>query len=58
MYCFCSAVEDRLDGSELTAMESLSLPNDGTGIVIDLNRRNLRSNQSVTVRWDVPDATA
>ncbi|GAA3604407.1 hypothetical protein GCM10022223_20050 [Kineosporia mesophila] len=49
----CSAVEDRLDGSELTAMESLSLPNDGTGIVIDLNRRNLRSNQSVTVRWDV-----
>ncbi len=54
MYCFCSAVEDRLDGSELTAMESLSLPNDGTGIVIDLNRRNLRSNQSVTVRWDVP----
>lgn len=54
----CSAVEDRLDGSELTATESLSLPHDGIGTVIDLNRYDLRSNQSVTVRWEVPGATA
>ncbi|GLY27426.1 helix-turn-helix domain-containing protein [Kineosporia sp. NBRC 101731] len=54
----CTAVEERLDGSEITAAESLSLANEGNATVIDLNRRDLRSNQSVTLRWDVPRATA
>ncbi|MBT0773170.1 helix-turn-helix domain-containing protein [Kineosporia sp. J2-2] len=54
----CSAVEERTDGLELTATESLTLANDGNGTVIDLNRRDLRSNQSVTLRWDVPHETA
>ncbi|GAB6899840.1 hypothetical protein JCM9957A_29300 [Kineosporia succinea] len=54
----CTAVEERLDGSEITAAESLSLANEENTTVIDLNRRDLRSNQSVTLRWDVPRATA
>ncbi len=54
----CSAVEERLDGSEITATESLSLESEENETVIELNRRDLRSNQSVTLRWDVARATA
>ena len=54
----CQAVEERPDGSEITATESLSWNTDENGIVIDLNRRDLRTNQCVTLRWDVPRATA
>ncbi|MCE0536979.1 helix-turn-helix domain-containing protein [Kineosporia rhizophila] len=54
----CTAVEERLDGSEITATESLSLESEESVTVIDLTRRDLRSNQSVTLRWDVARATA
>ncbi len=54
----CQAVEERPDGSEITATESLTWNTDENGIVIDLNRRNLRTNQTVTLRWDVARATA
>ncbi|KPM53350.1 XRE family transcriptional regulator [Frankia sp. R43] len=54
----CSATEDRPDGSEVTATESLSIARDDNGIVIELTRRNLRPNQFVTLRWDTPHASA
>jgi hypothetical protein len=54
----CSAVEERPDGSELTATESLTWSREKDGIVIDLTRRDLRTNQSVTLRWDVARASA
>ncbi|CUU54124.1 hypothetical protein Ga0074812_102127 [Parafrankia irregularis] len=53
----CSATEDRPDGSEVTATESLSIARDENGIVIELTRRNLRPNQFVTLRWDTPHAS-
>jgi hypothetical protein len=54
----CSAVEERPDGSEVTATESLTWHRDEDGIVIDVIRYNLRANQSVTLRWDLARATA
>jgi transcriptional regulator with XRE-family HTH domain len=50
----CSAVEERPDGSEVSATESLTWQRDGDGVAVDLTRRNLRPNQSVTLRWEVP----
>jgi hypothetical protein len=48
----CSASEDRPDGSEISATESLSWNQDADGVAIELTRRNLRPNQAVTLRWD------
>jgi transcriptional regulator with XRE-family HTH domain len=54
----CSALEERPDGSELSAAESLILHRDSDGIIIELTRRNLLPNQSVTLRWDRAHADA
>lgn len=54
----CSAVEERPDGSEVTATESLVWRRNEDGIVIDITRYDLRPNQSVTLRWEYPRATA
>ncbi|MBI1758272.1 MAG: helix-turn-helix transcriptional regulator [Actinobacteria bacterium] len=53
----CAAIEERPDGSEVSATESLSWRRDDAGIAIELIRRDLRANQSVTLRWDTPRAT-
>jgi len=48
----CTASEERPDGSEISATDGLSWQRDGDDIVIELARRHLRANQSVTLRWD------
>jgi hypothetical protein len=48
----CSAVEERPDGSEVSASESLTWKREDTGVVVELTRRSLRPNQSVTLRWE------
>jgi Helix-turn-helix len=50
----CSAIEERPDGPEISASESLTWRRDGTGVVVELTRRQLRPNQSVTLRWEAP----
>ncbi len=50
----CSAIEERPDGSEVSATESLTWRRDEDGINVELVRTNLRPNQSVTLRWDTP----
>lgn len=52
----CSALEERPDGSEISATESLSLRHEDEGITIALTHRNLMPNQSVTLRWDTARA--
>jgi hypothetical protein len=54
----CTAVEERADGSEVSATETLTWRRDGDDMVIDLTRKGLVPNQFVTLRWDFPRATA
>jgi hypothetical protein len=53
----CTATEDRPDGAEISATDSLSWTRDDSGVVIELVRRNLRPDQAVTLRWDTQRAT-
>lgn len=50
----CSALEERPDGSEVSASESLTWRREASEVVVELTRRQLRPNQSVTLRWEVP----
>jgi hypothetical protein len=54
----CTAVEERADGSEVSATETLTWHRDGDDLVIDMTRKGLVPNQFVTLRWDFPRATA
>jgi hypothetical protein len=54
----CSAIEERPDGSEVSATESLAWHKKDGSITVELIRRQLRPNQSVTLRWDVPRVSA
>ncbi|GAA3609731.1 hypothetical protein GCM10022223_27260 [Kineosporia mesophila] len=50
----CSALEERPDGSEISATESLTWRRDDSGVAVELVRTNLRPNRAITLRWDVP----
>jgi hypothetical protein len=52
----CSAVEERPDGLQISAAETLAWHRDDDGIVIAVTRDTLMANQSVTLRWEVPRA--
>jgi hypothetical protein len=54
----CSASEERPDGSEVSATESLTWHQDEGGVAIELTRKGLRPNQAVTLRWDPPRVPA
>jgi hypothetical protein len=54
----CTAIEERADGSEVSATETLVWRRDGDDLVIELTRKGLEPNQFVTLRWDFPRATA
>jgi transcriptional regulator with XRE-family HTH domain len=54
----CSAIEERPDGSEISVAENLVWRTKDDAVTIELARRDLRPNQSVTLRWDVPRVLA
>jgi hypothetical protein len=49
----CTATEERPDGSEYSAAESLMWDTEGSDVIIMLTRDYLRPHQAMTLRWEV-----
>jgi hypothetical protein len=54
----CWAIEEHPDGSENSADAGLVWDYEGDDVMITLTQDHLRSNQALTVRWDVPHEPA
>ncbi len=52
----CSATEERADGSELSAADSIAWTRHDDAVIIELTRKDLAVNQALTLRWDFPRA--
>ncbi|MGH3937921.1 MAG: hypothetical protein ACRDTG_04685 [Pseudonocardiaceae bacterium] len=54
----CTAIEERIDGSEISAIEDLVCSDEDDGALITLTREHLQPGQAVTVRWEVSHAVS
>jgi hypothetical protein len=54
----CTAIEERVDGSETSVIEDLVCSDEGGDALITLTRDHLQPGQTVTVRWEVSHATS
>lgn len=54
----CTAIEDRIDGSEMSAIEDLVCSDEDGDALITLTRDHLQPGQAVTVRWKVSHAAS
>ncbi|MCA1675192.1 MAG: XRE family transcriptional regulator, partial [Actinobacteria bacterium] len=54
----CTAIEDQIDGSEISAIEDLICSYEDSDALITLTQDYLRPGQAVTVRWKVSHAAS
>ena len=54
----CTAIEDQIDGSEISAIEDLVCSDEDGDALITLSRAHLQPGQAVTVRWKVSHAAS
>lgn len=54
----CTAIEEQLDGSELSAIEDLVCSDEDGDAIITVTRGDLQAGQAVTLRWEVSHAAA
>lgn len=52
----CTAIEEQLDGSEISAIEDLVCSPEGDDSLVTVTRENLQPGQAITVRWEVSRA--
>jgi hypothetical protein len=56
--CSCTAIEERADGSEVSATEDLICADESSDALITVTRDYLQPSQAVTLRWEVSRASA